>query len=104
MWAIHTSTTSTFQCEYCQRLTKDAIKFKLKSTSHWNFKKHDPNSIDFERGKRPLPTLSLPKRKFPREDISLKSTVFVCRSIVIAHCLTQAKEFKIGDQPRARQV
>ena len=48
MWAIHTSTTSTFQCEYWQCFTKDAIKFKLQSTSQWNFKKHDPNSIDFE--------------------------------------------------------
>lgn len=28
--------------------------------------------------------------------------MFVYRSIV--HCLRQAKEFKIGDQPRARQV
>ena len=32
---IHISTTSTFQCEYCQCFTfKRCDKFKLKSTSH----------------------------------------------------------------------
>ena len=50
----------------------------------------------------PPPPPTPQKGKLAREDVSLRVSRLSAR--VIVHCLTQAKEFKIGDQPRPRQV